>query len=162
MEKSLELNCGQYNRQYGFIAEVVRSLACTYCEFVNYRLLFYLTFTRKPSHRWESPYPVARWLQESQKSWVGRSFSLSLSFLPGPVPIFFFLLDPPPFRPVRQPPRLPIRPRSFIREVVPSNEKKEGRNRAVGISLLDPLFAIVTQRDNRLRFALAFVNFFTR
>lgn len=30
-----------------------------------------------------------------------------------------------PFRPVRQSPRLPIRPRSFIREVVPSKVKKK-------------------------------------
>lgn len=58
-----------------------------YCEFVNYRLLFYLTFTRKPSHRRISVLPGG--FKQSQKSWVGRDFSLFLSFLPGPVPIFF-------------------------------------------------------------------------
>lgn len=122
---------------------------------------FYLT-TRKPSHRWDSPYPVARWLQAESKV-VGRPQLISPLFLALCRSFSFCLICRlSPFRPVGQPPRLPIRPRSFIREVVPSNKKKE--RIPVGVSPLESLFAIVTQRDNRLpeKFALAFINFSTR
>lgn len=147
-KKSLELNVITGNivssqRWY------VRSLAYTYREFVNYRLPFYLTLTRKPSHRWDSPYPVARWLQAESKV-VSRPTLLSPLFLDLCRSFSSCLIHRlSPFRPVGQPPRLPIRPRSFIREVVPSNEKKEETS-AVGVSLLESLFAIVTQRDNSL------------
>jgi len=90
--KSFELNRG--NGQYNFIAEVVRSLTYTYREFVNYRLPFYLT-TRKLFCQGESPYPVARWLQ-AESEVIGRPRLISPLFL-CPMPIFFFLFDPPPF-----------------------------------------------------------------
>lgn len=135
----------------------VRSLACTYREFVNYRLLFYLT-TRKPSRRWESLYPIARWLQVKSLGRPRLISPLSLAVCRSFSSCLIHRLSP--FRTTSS---TSYKAKVFYQGGRTVKWKKKKRI-AVGVSFLESLFAIVTQRDNRLRemFALAFVNFPTR